>query len=95
MLKIYTIYDSKSETYTEPTYHPARGQAIRALTDAVNGGQGVISDHPADFTLFELGSFDQRTGQITLEEARISVANGLDLFMDQQLDTPQPQLKTA
>lgn len=79
MQKLYYLFDSKSETYTAPTANPARGQAIRSFGDAVNGGQGVIADHPEDFTLFEIGEFDPYTGEIKLHDSKISVANGLDV----------------
>lgn len=81
--KLYVVYDSKSETYTAPTVNPARGQAIRSFADAVNSGHGVLSQHPADFTLFEIGDYDIHTGVITLHDVKISVANGLDVKIDQ------------
>lgn len=83
MQKLYVIYDSKSETYSAPTANPARGQAIRAFSDGVNGGQGVLADHPGDFTMFEIGTFDPQTGEINLYEAKETVANGLDLKVDE------------
>ena len=81
MQKVYIVYDSKSETYTAPSIHPARGQAIRSFADAVNDkGQGsVLSTHPEDFTLFEIGEYDIKTGAFTLYDAKASVANGLDV----------------
>lgn len=82
MHKLYVVYDSKSETYTNPTVNPARGQAIRSFSDAVNGGQGVIADHPADFTLFEIGEYDNQTGTVVIYDAKVTVANGLDLKVD-------------
>lgn len=86
MQKLYVVYDSKSETYTHPTVNPARGQAIRSFADAVNGdpSSSVLASHPEDFTLFEIGTFDNQTGLIELYEARESVCNGLDL---KELDT--------
>lgn len=81
MSKLYVLYDSKSETYTAPTLNPARGQALRSFGDAVNAvGQGsIISDHPEDFTLFEIGEFDIQTGEVKLYDAKVAVANGLDV----------------
>lgn len=76
--KLYIVYDSKSETYTAPTAHPAQGQAKRSFADAVNSGQGVIAQHPADFTLFEIGDFDVRTGEVKLHETKISLGTGAD-----------------
>ena len=83
MQKLYYLYDSKSETYTAPMLHPARGQAIRSFSDAVNGGEGVISQHPEDFTLFEIGTFDPYTGDVQLYETKDSVANGVDLLLNE------------
>jgi hypothetical protein len=80
--KLYVVYDVKSETYTSPTVNPARGQAIRSFGDAVNGGESVLSSHPEDFTLFEIGSFDPNTGEISLYDAKEAVANGLDLKLE-------------
>ena len=80
--KLYIVHDSKSETYTAPTVHPARGQAIRSFSDAVNGGEGVLSQHPADFTLFEIGEFNPSTGEIGLYESRQSIVNGIDVKED-------------
>ena len=78
-MKLFTIYDVKSESYSAPTLNPARGQAIRQFADAVNSDDGVLSTHPEDFTLFELGDFDMKTGVITLLDAKEAVANGVDL----------------
>ena len=85
--KLYYIYDSKSESYTAPTVNPARGQAIRSFADAVNSKDqpSVLSQHPADFTLFEIGDFDPHSGVITLYDAKISVANGLDVKINHDL----------
>lgn len=77
--KLYVVYDSKSETYTAPTLNPARGQAIRSFSDAVNGEKTVLSTHPEDFTLFEIGEFDIYTGALTVYDAKVAVVNGIDV----------------
>ncbi|MCD8566431.1 MAG: hypothetical protein LRY36_00605 [Alphaproteobacteria bacterium] len=51
---------------------------MRSFGDAVNDGNSVISQHPEDFTLFEIGDFDPRTGLITLYDSKVSVGNGVD-----------------
>jgi hypothetical protein len=90
--KLFILQDEKSETFTAPTYHTATGQALRSFSDAVNGekytSQGapnMLAQHPADFTLFEIGTYNQSTGELILHEARKVVANGLDV-LDPQLD---------
>ena len=87
MQKLYVLYDCKSETYTAPTVNPARGQALRSFSDAVNGKDqpSVLSQHPQDFTLFEIGEYDINTGILSLYEARVAVANGLDVKIDETI----------
>lgn len=87
-MKLYSIYDCKSETYTAPTLNPARGQAIRSFSDAINGkgvdsASNVLSSHPEDFTLFELGEYDINTGEITVYDTKKAIANGVDLLINE------------
>lgn len=92
MQKLFQIYDSKSETWVYPTPHPARGQAIRSFSDGVNDHRtpnNVLAAHPADFTLFEVGEYDDRTGIVSMYESRISVVNGLDVKVVEEQQKPQ------
>jgi hypothetical protein len=76
---LYSVYDSKSETYSPPNPQPARGQALRSFTDAVNTqSDSLLHTHPEDFTLFEVGTFDSSTGEI-VSIPKVSVVNGLDV----------------
>lgn len=61
-----SIRDQKAEAWLNPMFFLARGQAVRSFSDAVNGREGDIAKHPEDYTLFEIGSFDQTTGEVML-----------------------------
>ena len=64
-LKIYAIKD-KAMGFTDIFLCNGKYEAMRRLNDAVNNQQtNIISQHPGDFSLFELGDFDQDTGAIT------------------------------
>lgn len=63
--KIYTVYDSKLEAYMQPFFMQSKGQAVRAFTDSVNDQTTQFNKHPEDFTLFELGEYDDSTGKFT------------------------------
>jgi hypothetical protein len=86
--QLYSLYDSKSETWSAPFIHSARGDALRAFADAVNSKdqRTVIVAHPEDFTLFYVGDFNELDGTITGID-KVSVANGMDVKID---DTLQP-----
>lgn len=70
ILIAFTVYDSKSETYGPYFFQKSPGEAIRNFSDSVNGqgGESLLARHPADFTLFSAGEFDQTTGLFTQYE---------------------------
>jgi hypothetical protein len=39
-------------------------------------GKSEIAQYPEDFTLFELGTFHEDSGQIIMHESKISLCNG-------------------
>lgn len=81
MKYIYTVYDSKAEVYLAPFFMRAKGEAIRAFVDMANDSKTQIGAHPEDFTLFEIGTFDDRTGVLVSHEAKISCGLGSDFFI--------------
>lgn len=76
--KIYTVYDSKAETYLPPFFMRSKGEALRAWIQAVNDEQTQFNKYPADFTMFELGEFDDVTGVINNHLAKQSLGNALE-----------------
>lgn len=48
----------------QPWYARTKGEALRSFEQAVNDPTTQLSKHPSDFTLFELGEFDEHMGII-------------------------------
>jgi len=65
-LKMFSVYDSKTNTYLPPLFIHAKGQAIRMLIEAANDKNHAIGKYPADYTLFEVGEFDDQTCHIDM-----------------------------
>jgi len=42
----------------QPFYTQSRGQALRSFSDTANDQASAIGRHAADFTLFQIGEFD-------------------------------------
>lgn len=64
---ICAIRDAKAEVFGRPIFVNAIGEAIRLLSDEVNSKtspDNVYANHPGDFALYELGTFDDNTGCI-------------------------------
>ena len=71
--KIYTIYDSKVSAYViKPFCAQSKGSVVRELFDVVNGTDksAPIAKHPHDYSLFEIGTFDDITGVLSPYVAR-------------------------
>lgn len=64
---IVAVRDAKAEAFTRPWYAQKAGSAIRVFSDEVNrkDPDNPMYNHPADYALYEIGSFDDNNGQIT------------------------------
>lgn len=80
MMKIFTVYDTKAEAYLQPFFMQTRGAAIRGFTELVNDKNHSFGKYPADYVLFEIGSFDDHTGLISANIAPLSVGVGIDFL---------------
>lgn len=65
-LRIFTVYDQVAKAHLPPFFLPQEGQAIRTFTDMVNNPEHQFGQHPEDYTLTELGVFDDETAEISL-----------------------------
>ena len=73
-MKLFAIYDKKSEGYKPPFTVMTIGEAERAFMDACNTEGTDLQKHPDDYQLWLVGSFDYASGAITPEN--MHVANG-------------------
>jgi len=65
-LQMFSIYDVKAETYSQPIAAPTVTAMMRILGDVLAEGQHAYAKHPEDYVLFHLGEFDVSTGIIDL-----------------------------
>lgn len=73
ILKVFCVYDSKVEAYMSPFFMHSRGQAIRSFTDTLADPSTQFSKHPGDFTLFELGEYDDSTAKFSMLNTPLSL----------------------
>lgn len=91
--RVFSVYDSAAKCYSHPFYVPREEQAIRAFTDATNSPSHEFSKHPADYTLFLLGEFDDADGSYTPHQpAAKAIATGLSVLVLQAADPNQLSL---
>ena len=68
LMYIYTIRDSAAALYGRPFYVQGPAVAVRSFTDEVNKAepQNDLFNHPEDFELFELGTYNDATAVFEL-----------------------------
>lgn len=75
---MFTVYDSKAEVYDKPFCLLTKGECVRGFMDALNAPNSTLSKYPADFNLFEIGWYDQKTGTVEMHKSKINLGNGLE-----------------
>ena len=79
--KIFAVYDSKAQCYTPPYFQHQEAMAVRTFTDCCQDPEHTFGKHPEDYTLFDLGQYDDSTGTITQDKI-VSLFNGLHLTQE-------------
>lgn len=70
-LCVVSVFDSAAQAFGRPVFVAAPGQALRSFQDEVNKGEGDLSKHPEDFTLYQLGWFDDNSGQFDTDSPAV------------------------
>ena len=73
-----SVFDSAVGAYSPPIFAKSKGEAIRSFSDACNDSSTAMSKHPQDYILFELGSFDELTGQFHTLDAPKSLGVAIE-----------------
>jgi len=68
------LHDSAANAFAMPMFFASEGLAVRALTDAANGGDKNISAHAQDYKLYKIGHYDPVSGVFTAEGPELIIA---------------------
>lgn len=77
-MKMFSVFDSKAACYDKPFVLRNKAEALRGWADVANDSKTMIGKYPADYTLFEIGSFDDLTGVITVYDAKVNLGSALE-----------------
>jgi hypothetical protein len=87
---IYSVYDSKAEAYLPPFFLPTKAAALRAFGDAALDPKHQFAAHPEDYTLFELGTYDETTGVIVPHDfGKLGLGSALDFRRETSINSLQ------
>lgn len=76
---VYSIFDRKSLVYFTPWFQPTHGAAIRIMTDLANDRETNIGRHPADYVLYQVGTYDDAKGQLMPLAPLVHVMDAISL----------------
>lgn len=81
ILFVCAVYDSALQAYARPIFLPARGAATRSFIDEVNrkADDNALHNHPEDFDLRCLGTFDESLGRFENFEQAEVLCRGKDV----------------
>lgn len=88
-LHILSVHDSKAEAFIQPFFAQTVAVGLRMFEAASNDTNTDFNRFAGDYTLFELGTFDQITGQLEM----LKTPNNLGLAL-QFRNTPTPIVRT-
>jgi len=83
---IYTVYDSCAKIYSSPIMLLNDEVAVRVMKNCVNTPDHNYALNPEDYSLHKLGTFDDNTSELKLENTKICGLSSL---------TPPKNIKEA
>jgi len=80
-LRLYSLYDDGAKAFLRPfwaDYKVNAQRSFRGLVTQTDDKHNNVHNHPDQFTLFELGVFDCRTGVFSSHTVPQSLGTGLE-----------------
>jgi hypothetical protein len=78
-LFVYAVFDRASGIYDRPWPAHSDEAAMRGFGDVCKNPDAPIGQHPEDYTLFRIGTWDDNKGEI-VGEAPEKVVNGAEVL---------------
>lgn len=75
MIKLYTIFDKKMELHQEIIVSQNVSTVTRTIGEAANDPKSILCRHSTDYSLWEIGEYNQETGTIEAREKPHFVTN--------------------
>lgn len=90
--EFFSIYDSKTGIYRAPLLHHNRFEIVREVENLFRDPEHAKAQlvvNAEDFSIFKVGDFDTKTGEIRPTSAPEHIVNLNDIRLAAQRQTPQ------
>lgn len=94
LFNVFAIYDTAVQTWRPPLYARSKGEILRSFVDAVNNPQTEFAKHPEDYTLFELGTWDDDKCKFDLLKTPVSIGKAIEYLKPKAVNT-NPDISSA
>lgn len=94
-LRVMSAFDGKLGVFNPPQYFQHLGQALRAWEEVCNNPQSMMCKHPADFVLYEIGTFDEDKGVFSNHSPHMLVQSALEAVRKPQESLPMRGLEAV
>lgn len=86
ILVMVAVWDSAVQSFGTPFFVTNVGGALRSFKDEVNrtDGASAVATNPDDFTLYEIGTFDNESGKLSGPVENKVIARGKDLVINKE-----------
>jgi len=64
VVSMFSLFDKKALTFGSPFYYKHKGEALRFVQGILSNVDSAIAKHPADFTVYLLGTMDIISGEV-------------------------------
>lgn len=71
IIKMYAIYDRKTQIHHCPVYAHTTGHILRVIGDMVADPQSPFHLHPDDYQIWEIGTYDDATAHVMTESPHL------------------------
>lgn len=82
---VYAIYDTGISTWFPPLFFRNKGEALRWFSETVNNAESKLSKYPSDFTLFELGTWNDDNCKFTLLSTPVSIGMAIEFVKSKEV----------
>lgn len=65
LMKAFALLDTKAQYFGQPFFCQSTGEAIRACMETAQDMRSTVARYPTDFTLYEIGHYDNQTAMFT------------------------------
>lgn len=92
--QIFSVYDQKALAYLPTFILPEVDMAKRIFGDCINDEGHQFGKHPEDYTLFVLGTFNDRTGELETNPTPMGLGNGVQYVVQSVKSKPKQKALT-